>query len=72
MECQTQRLQDTVAELQEQVDGLQGALAEAQRDRAAAVAVLRKWHRWCELNRREGSVMFKPTCEVLAALGDSR
>lgn len=61
MDCQTQRLQDQVAELQEQLEA-------ARKERDAVVAVLRKWHRWCELNRREGSVMFKPTCEVLKTL----
>ena len=41
-------------------------IADLERENVALRGVLEKWKTWCELNRREGSKLYQPTCEVLA------
>jgi hypothetical protein len=41
-------------------------IADLQRQLDAALRVCRDVKTWCELNRREGSVLYKPACDALA------
>lgn len=63
----TEREESDVGKLIYRGDLLEAENQRLQRDNERLRGVLADVKLWCELNRREGSVLYKPVCAALGA-----